>query len=614
MESGTVTVEESDQRLAPLGTERSLAYARWAGAVVAAIQAFLFDPGPGARPYLIPATFALAGTLAAANLVLLPFLRRRRVPLPLAASMFTIDIGVIAALVWLYLDDPNATQWVLFMIIQLEAAYRWEMRGAVATAVGASAFYAIVRYRAAQQFGFDFTVDSVTYVTGLTLVQGLVVGGMAAKLRSERDASEELHQASHAMSVGLDRSAILDALAREAARLAGAEIAVLWIPQDDGFVPATAVGLPQEAEPPHVLATDPVFGESSVGEAFRTGVSVCRSNRRTERGAPSVPEAAVLPPVWGSVCSIPIFGEGEPIGVLSCYLASNDPPDPEDLARLDALAALAASAMRNALAYEKERTALETLRSLDRLKDDFLSTISHELRTPLTVVEGFATTLRSRWEELADDRRRDLVNRIEGQASSLHERIRDLLEFSRLRSGEYELQPRTFDVAPLVVETVSRLEPNIAPRPVDVEIPEGTAAFADPSAFVQILENLVVNAARYSAEDARITIRGIETDDGWLELSVIDRGMGIPREEQERVFERFYRGRSEEIRKIRGTGVGLAIVQELTTALGGTVALESDPGEGSTFTVRLPSREETAPGEPARVHDAPTQTPSGASP
>ncbi len=588
---------------APWGVERSLSYARWVAAAFVFVQGTLIQPGPQARSYLIPATFGLGGLLVAANLALLPSLRRGRIARPTAFAMFAVDVFVVCATVWLYLDQPAATQWVLFLIVQLEAAYRYDMRGAVGTALFASVFYALVRYNAAQEFGFPLTVDSITYVLGLTLVQGLVVGGMASRLHSERDASLQLHEAALQLNADLDRQEILSALAEETVRVMQAGFAIVWLPDGDGFSAAGRSKLPTSVvEPLWLPALDPVFGESSPAVARRTGQPVWAPDPAHGRYGPPALEGTVLPRTWRSVCSVPIPLEGSVVGVLSCYLEAVSHPNPDDTARLQALAALAGVAMANASAYERERSTLEDLRTLDRLKDDFLSTVSHELRTPLTVIAGFASTLRERWDDVADDRRRDLVGRIETQASDLDDRIRDLLDFSRLQSGMLNLTPGRLHVAPFVQETVSRLEPTLAGHQVDLHAPDDLEAWFDATALGQVLDNLLINAARYSPEGAPITVTVEESDDGWVDLAVTDRGIGIPADEQPHVFERFYRGQQDEVRRVRGTGIGLAIVKELTEAMEGTVLLSSERGRGSTFTVRLPGPASPAPevvGEPA---------------
>jgi signal transduction histidine kinase len=335
--------------------------------------------------------------------------------------------------------------------------------------------------------------------------------------------------------------------------------------------------------------TDPVFGEAAATEAYRTRAPTWKTGLRRDRSRGSHLESVVLPRPWRAVLSVPIVHEDETLGVLSCYLRNAQRFDPDEIARIEALAALASVAITNASAYGRERQALESLRELDAMKDDFLSTISHELRTPLTAVEGFATTLMRRWEEIPETTRRDFVGRIERQATSLHGLIRELLDFSRLQSGSYTIRVAPIQVQAYVNEIVTRLESTLQPHAVKLDIDEGVLCWADPMAIERILENLLTNAARYSPPDAPILVRG-DVVGNWVDVSVTDEGLGIPQEELGRIFQRFYRGASDQVRSIHGTGVGLAVVKELVEAHGGSVAVESTPGAGSTFTVKLPAR------------------------
>lgn len=580
-------IQTGEKRLAPWAVEQALAHARWVGAAFALVQAYLLT-GPFSRPWQRAATVTFGVALALGNMALLPQLRRRRVSRTLAVLMFTLDVVVVFAFVWLYTDDVNAVGWTLLVILPLEGAYRWQMRGALGIALGSSVYYTVVRYLAASQFGFEFSWNSATYVAGLVLVEAFAVGGMASRLRSERDALEKLHQSALSLNSRLEHKRILVTVAREASRVLDADFAVVWVPQDNHFIPAGAYRLPPGFDESLRLPfADPAFGQAAATEAYRTRSATWSSGFGQET-KPFL-ESIILPKGWRAVLSVPIVHEDETLGVLSCYLRSPHRFDPEEVARVESLAALAAVAITNASAYERERRALARLRELDEMKDDFLSTISHELRTPLTAVEGFATTLRRRWDDLPENSRRDFVARIETQAHSLHGLIGELLDFSRLQSGQYTFRPATVEIRPLVEEVIQRLEPTLTSHPVEVAIPQRLRCWVDPMAFERMLENLLTNAARYSPPEAPIRIEGRYVE-GWTEVAVVDRGIGIKPEEITRVFQRFYRGQDDDVRRIRGTGVGLAVVQELVEAHQGTVAASSQPGEGSTFTLRLPSR------------------------
>jgi PAS domain S-box-containing protein len=236
-------------------------------------------------------------------------------------------------------------------------------------------------------------------------------------------------------------------------------------------------------------------------------------------------------------------------------------------------------------ALEREREATQRLRELDRMKSDFLSTVSHELRTPLTVIKGFAETLVVRWGEIADEQRLDLVGRVAVAGRKLEQLISDLLDFTRLERGQMRIELEPCELRSLVEQTVSKLG-DVLDNRIEVAVPDGLAALADPMAFSRALENLLTNASKFSPPGAPIRIGGSELPPDQVMVQVADRGIGIPPDELERVFERFYRVPSRTGSR-QGTGIGLAIVKEFVEAQQGRVWVDSIPGEGSTFTVAL---------------------------
>jgi PAS domain S-box-containing protein len=236
-------------------------------------------------------------------------------------------------------------------------------------------------------------------------------------------------------------------------------------------------------------------------------------------------------------------------------------------------------------ALERERQAARRLRELDRMKSDFLSTVSHELRTPLTVIKGFAETLVARWPEIPDEQRFDLVGRVGIAGRKLEQLISDLLDFSRLERGQMRIDLRPCELRALVEQTVSKLD-DVLENEIEVAVPVGLAALADPMAFSRALENLLTNASKFSPPGSPIRVGGAELPPDQVLVQVKDEGIGIPADHLERVFERFYRVPSRNGSR-EGTGIGLAIVKEFVEAQQGRVWVESTLGGGSTFSVAL---------------------------
>lgn len=245
---------------------------------------------------------------------------------------------------------------------------------------------------------------------------------------------------------------------------------------------------------------------------------------------------------------------------------------------------LAESTMRDAL--ERERSAAEELRQLDRVKEGFLATVSHELRTPLTAILGFASLLRESCPE-----HHQLLAPIERNASDMHQMVERILDYSRLEAGRVEIEPRPVGLADWVTEVLEHVQSELAGRKVEVDIPADLIVRADPEALERILVNLITNAAKYSEPPGRIRV-GAERDGREVVVSVSDEGPGIDREHHARIFERFFRVPGPTAAK-RGSGVGLAIVRQYVELHGGKIWLDSALGEGTTFRFELPDGDPT---------------------
>jgi PAS domain S-box-containing protein len=238
---------------------------------------------------------------------------------------------------------------------------------------------------------------------------------------------------------------------------------------------------------------------------------------------------------------------------------------------------------------------LTSERQLEQAKTDFVATISHELRTPLTAVYGAAQTLLRPDLDLDSDRRRALLEMISGQAQRLSNIAAEVLLASRLDAGDLPLAREPVDAGRVAEETVEAMRSRLAddaPLRLDVE-PDMPLAAGDADKLRQVLVNLVDNAIKYSPEGTPVEV-AVESTDRRVRLSVSDRGPGIARAEQERVFERFYRVDASHARAPGGTGLGLYICRGLVERMEGSIGLVSEEGEGSTFWVELPLAEVAA--------------------
>jgi signal transduction histidine kinase len=236
-------------------------------------------------------------------------------------------------------------------------------------------------------------------------------------------------------------------------------------------------------------------------------------------------------------------------------------------------------------AYEVEREAVARLREVDRLRSDFLSTVSHELRTPLTAIRGFAEYLVDGWDTIPDQQRRDMVYRILHAGARLDFLIQDLLDFSKLERGHLPVELVPHRLSALVEETLRHVDAALEGHQLDLRLDDEAWVMADRSALVRVVENLLTNAAKFSPKGSTISVRSERRGDHVI-LSVRDEGVGMPEQEHERVFDRFYRV-PETAALQPGTGIGLAIVKQFAEAQGAEVLLRSTPGEGSEFLLLL---------------------------
>jgi two-component system phosphate regulon sensor histidine kinase PhoR len=230
---------------------------------------------------------------------------------------------------------------------------------------------------------------------------------------------------------------------------------------------------------------------------------------------------------------------------------------------------------------------LTVLRKLETIRRDFVANVSHELKTPLTAVSGFAETLLD--DGIPSDQRRRFVETIRDNAWRMQRIVDDLLDLSRIESGGWRPNVGNVDVAGIVRDVFTAVHATADAKGIRLvsDIPPAAGVVsADPTAFRQVVSNLVENAVRYT-HDGSVTLRTRLGEAGvWVDVR--DTGVGIAPEHVPRIFERFYRVDTARSREKGGTGLGLAIVRHLVDAHGGRVEAASVPGRGTTISVLFP--------------------------
>jgi PAS domain S-box-containing protein len=243
--------------------------------------------------------------------------------------------------------------------------------------------------------------------------------------------------------------------------------------------------------------------------------------------------------------------------------------------------------MQQAYTRELESRNREVERA-NQLKSEFLASMSHELRTPLHTIIGFSELLGEGVEGALNEKQSRFISHIHKDSLHLLELINHILDISKIESGRLELRKETFDISGALEETLSSLRPQSIAESIRMEthlsIPG--AIVADRLRVKQIFFNLINNALKFTPKGGRVDVKGWLRE-GFVEVSVSDTGIGIPKEQHEAVFDKFYQTGATTKGVREGTGLGLAITKALVEAHGGRIWLESEPGKGSRFTFTL---------------------------
>jgi signal transduction histidine kinase len=230
----------------------------------------------------------------------------------------------------------------------------------------------------------------------------------------------------------------------------------------------------------------------------------------------------------------------------------------------------------------------EQLVEADRVKDEFVALISHDLRTPLTSIMGYLELTLD--DENLTDVQRGYLTVVNRNAERLLSLVNDLLFVARLEAGQLELKRDELDLAAVVRQSVAEAGPRAAAGGIELtcEADDVQPVEADRGRMFQLLDNLVSNAIKFtpSGGDVRVSLARAN---GAVRLEVADTGIGIQAAEQRQLFERFFRARAASEQQIPGTGLGLYIARAIVEAHGGSIAVRSKPGEGTSFRVDLPA-------------------------
>jgi signal transduction histidine kinase len=295
----------------------------------------------------------------------------------------------------------------------------------------------------------------------------------------------------------------------------------------------------------------------------------------------------------------PIKSKGRCLGCIVCNGQEARRLTAEEIRLIESMTDQLGVAIDNINLFEelKEKTAeLQTanieLGEANRHKSQFLANVSHELRTPLNAIIGSTDNVLDRIAGELNEKQARYLARVQTNAEHLNLLIEDLLDLSVIESGKMDIKAKNMSLASLIAEVTESLKPIAEKKPLDLEISRIAAnltAWADRDRIVQVLNNLIGNAVKFTPPEGKVRVAAQRDGNGWVQVSVTDTGPGIPPEEADKIFDEFYQIPQAVRPKIKGMGLGLTIAKKLLEMHGGKIWVESEPGKGSTFFFTLPS-------------------------
>jgi len=336
---------------------------------------------------------------------------------------------------------------------------------------------------------------------------------------------------------------------------------------------------------------------SAAGWVYRRGQPLIIQDVRVDQRHFKVVDR-VTKHVTHSLVAVPLIVRGEVIGVLEALnKKDNAHYTEEDLTILETLAALAAQAIQNVSLQRKVRTTAIELAELERLKTDFIAIASHELRTPLGLILGHATFLR----ELSGEEYGEQLDMIIRNATKLKTIVENLSDVDNIQNGAARVRNQTVSLRKVIDDVVETFQGEANSKNITLKSDGGASPFhldADAIKLSIALSNLVKNALQFTESGGHVTI-GVQEDEGFYKVTVVDDGIGIPARDLPRVFERFFQVETHLTRRYGGMGLGLAVAKAMIDLHGGRIWVESEEGSGSRFTFLLPT------GQPQHSSPAP---------
>jgi signal transduction histidine kinase len=556
-----------------------------------------YPPGYESAAWALTAGFVLGSLLIFAVV-------RRSASLTVQILALCFDFAVITGYTILFAFETSpSTRQLLYLAIVTGAA-RFGLVGGIATAAAAAPVTVWYAQRREHYSHAPYTTGNVLLQIAEGFLIALLVGWLYSRLDEQRQTAEQRAREAENLRDELGRRAdLLDAANRCARALSSSldlrEAFGAFIRELRGVVPfeRMAIVLVDGGNSARVIATAGAQADEVLppGTEVRVERSILadvvgsgRTVYRRDLADVTYEEEPMLREL-GLRCRVaaPLVVGARAVGMISLGRSEPDGFTEIEVELVGLLGRLVASAVQNIRAYDAERRTVEELSRLSTLRADFVSVVSHELRGPMAAVIGAARTLQGRRRELAPEQREAFLALIVDETTRLSTLVADVLDTSRIDAGTFSYRFDELDLGALVGDAVAAASAGQDEVTVVATVPlEARSAHGDGSRLRQVVGNLIENAVKYSPTGGRVDVR-LAAVDGTHVVSVRDEGPGIAPGDQGLIFEKFGRVAGEDAKP--GTGLGLYIARSIAEAHGGTLEVVSAPGQGATFTLRLPA-------------------------
>jgi len=422
------------------------------------------------------------------------------------------------------------------------------------------------------------------------------IGAQTALALANAEQYAEAEQVIHALAAiealqpttaPMSESEVEERITNSLLQLSQADMSSLRILRQDGRFHVGAFSGP-ELSPGSSIS--PTLGTQDVAWLSDARVAAYVTDTQTDpRLPPWARDSAVKNGIQASVY-LPLRAGQHFLGFVGLHWRRARWLRPEQLGRFQLVAAQAAVTLHTRRTLEQERGRAEALAELERARREFMQIASHELRTPLTVIRGYASLLDEGSLGPIPEKAHQAIRTLMDKSTEMRVQVERMLLLARLEDGAKPPPMHPLDLRAVITDAVTRVRPQVDLKGgrLDAQVDDQPLTVrGDAERLTTAIDNLLQNAVKFSVGAPRIEVRGTRSPSG-VEVVVRDEGVGIPAAALGRIFEKFYRVEDPRLRTVAGTGIGLYLVRQVMEGHGGRVEVESVPGRGTTFTLRLP--------------------------